>query len=413
VDLPCRHAGEERSLRRNSCGSARPAWHRCLFPPIGPVGNSVRGVKFCREISAEFYLHMFNAPQISTTVLRRRTFLGEVFSNRLRSEDDRKILERFGKGIEVLLIQGAVVFGRVEVLIREIMAHEKDLHGVTIDFAHVRAVDFVSCRLLAGLIKGLIRSRKFVSISRAGHLATLTRVFRKRHVKVIFLEDLDLALEDGESRLLTRYSPTPSRLRRVRLEECDAVQGMSKREVGTLKRLLVRKFFRRGNVIIRVGDTPSEMYILVSGAASVSVSMESEARKRIATFSPGMMFGDMPFWIDSLVPPIARWKSSLSPQSRSIRWPLCTRASKCSCCEIFPGSRPAGARGEYRPAKFLDPQHHFIHRLIRIGANQPATSVERRQRQPRPKPPVRAVRPKVRPRAPFPIELPLENRARK
>jgi CRP-like cAMP-binding protein len=35
------------------------------------------------------------------------------------------------------------------------------------------------------------------------------------------------------------------------------------------------------------------MYILVSGAASVSVSMESEARKRIATFSPGMMFGDM------------------------------------------------------------------------------------------------------------------------
>jgi len=125
VDLPCRHAGEERSLRRNSCGSARPAWHRCLFPPIGPVGNSVRGVKFCREISAEFYLHMFNAPQIWTTVLRRRTFLGEVFSNRLRSEDDRKILERFGKGIEVLLIQGAVVFGRVEVLIREIMAHER------------------------------------------------------------------------------------------------------------------------------------------------------------------------------------------------------------------------------------------------------------------------------------------------
>ena len=95
------------------------------FPPDWTRGNSVRGVKFCREISAEFYLHMFNAPQISTTVLRRRTFLGEVFSNRLRSEDDRKILERFGKGIEVLLIQGAVVFGRVEVLIREIMAHER------------------------------------------------------------------------------------------------------------------------------------------------------------------------------------------------------------------------------------------------------------------------------------------------
>ena len=60
-------------------------------PRLDPWGNSVQGVKFCREISAEFDLHMFNAPQISTTVLRRRTFLGEVFSNRLRSEDDRSL----------------------------------------------------------------------------------------------------------------------------------------------------------------------------------------------------------------------------------------------------------------------------------------------------------------------------------
>ena len=45
------------------------------------------------------------------------------------------------------------MFGRVEVLIREIMAHEKEPHGVIVDFAHVQVVDFVSCRLLAGLIK--------------------------------------------------------------------------------------------------------------------------------------------------------------------------------------------------------------------------------------------------------------------
>src|SRR4029434_2201918 len=108
--------------------------------------------------------------------------------------------------------------------------------------------------------------------------------------------DLDLALEDGESRLLTRNSPTPSRLRRVRFEECHAVRGMAKREVCILKSLLVRKFFRRGDVIIRAGDTPSEMYILVSGSASVSVSMESAAQKRIATFSPEMVFGDMAIW---------------------------------------------------------------------------------------------------------------------
>jgi CRP-like cAMP-binding protein len=126
-----------------------------------------------------------------------------------------------------------------------------------------------------------------VSISRAGHLATLTRVFRKRNVKVNFFEDLDLALEDGESRLLIHYSATPSRSRRVRLEACDAVRGMSKREVGILKRLLVRKFFRRGDAIIRAGDTPSEMYILVSGTASVSVSMKAQRESASQPFLPG------------------------------------------------------------------------------------------------------------------------------
>jgi glutaminase len=35
------------------------------------------------------------------------------------------------------------------------------------------------------------------------------------------------------------------------------------------------------------------MYILIAGTASVSVSQDGMPRKRIATFSPGMMFGDM------------------------------------------------------------------------------------------------------------------------
>jgi glutaminase len=262
-------------------------------PRLDERGNSVRGVKFCREISTQFDLHMFNAPQISTSVLRKRTFIGEVFSNRLRSESDRAILKRFGKSAEVLLIQGAVMFAPVEVVIREVIRREKSLQGVIIDFAHVQAVDFVTCRLLAGLVKGLIRSRKFVSISRAKHLPVLTRVFRKRGVRATFFEDLDLALEDGENRVLTRFGKGRRRSRRARLDECDAVRGMSRKDLGILKRLLVRKSFPRGEIVIRAGDIPGEMYILIAGTASVSVSQDGMPRKRIATFSPGMMFGDM------------------------------------------------------------------------------------------------------------------------
>jgi hypothetical protein len=130
MDLSGGNAGKERGVSRDPCGAARSARNRCLFASLDERGNSVRGVKFCREISTLFDLHMFNAPQISTTVLRKRTFIGEVFSNRLRSEGDRNLLERFGKGVEVLLIQGAVSLAPTEVVIGEVIKRDNNLHGV-------------------------------------------------------------------------------------------------------------------------------------------------------------------------------------------------------------------------------------------------------------------------------------------
>ena len=112
------------------------------------------------------------------------------------------------------------MFAPVEVVIREVIRREESLQGVIVDFAHVQAVDFVTCRLLAGLIKGLIRSRKFVSISRAKHLPVLTRVFRRRRVRATFFDDLDLALEDGENRILSRFAKGRRRSRRARLADC-------------------------------------------------------------------------------------------------------------------------------------------------------------------------------------------------
>ena len=262
-------------------------------PRLDARGNSVRGVKFCQELSRLFNLHMFNTPQISTSVSRKVTFLGELFSNRLRSENETLFLKRFGKGVGVVLIQGAVVFASGEVVIREIMKHEKSLYGVVLDLAHVQAVDFVTCRLLASLINALNRSRKFVSISRAQHLPVLRRVFRKRRAKVRFFDDLDLALEDGENRILALHEHELACSQRIPLDECDAVRGISAQNLRILKPLLVRKTFRKGDAIIRAGEASTEMYILMRGTASVSLSVDGAPRKRVATFSPGMTFGDM------------------------------------------------------------------------------------------------------------------------
>jgi glutaminase len=57
--------------------------------------------------------------------------------------------------------------------------------------------------------------------------------------------------------------------------------------------LLRQKTFQHGETIIHAGDDASEMFFLARGSVSVFIPLESGGRKRLATFSAGMIFGEM------------------------------------------------------------------------------------------------------------------------
>ena len=54
-----------------------------------------------------------------------------------------------------------------------------------------------------------------------------------------------------------------------------------------------RRSFQTGEVILRLGEPASEMFFLARGRASVFVDSSPQSRKRLATFSAGMVFGEM------------------------------------------------------------------------------------------------------------------------
>ncbi len=64
-------------------------------------------------------------------------------------------------------------------------------------------------------------------------------------------------------------------------------------ELTAFTTLLKRSSFPTGATIIRAGDEAREMFFLARGHVSVFVTLASGARKRLATFSPGMVFGEM------------------------------------------------------------------------------------------------------------------------
>ena len=62
-------------------------------PPLDPQGNSVRGIKVCQEISNEFELHVFNNRTNVRSVIRRDYRGDRVRSSRLRTAEERDLLE--------------------------------------------------------------------------------------------------------------------------------------------------------------------------------------------------------------------------------------------------------------------------------------------------------------------------------
>jgi CRP-like cAMP-binding protein len=61
----------------------------------------------------------------------------------------------------------------------------------------------------------------------------------------------------------------------------------------TFVSFLKRRSYQPGESIINVGDQAREMYLLAHGQVSVLLRLENGASKRLATFSPGMSFGEM------------------------------------------------------------------------------------------------------------------------
>ncbi len=266
-------------------------------PRLDERGNSVRGIKICRELSRIFNLHMFNVPRASTSALRRVTHLGQAVSKRLRLASEMDVLKEHGRRIEVIEIQGAIViFAATEVIIRKVMDRVDHLDGLILDLKHVQSIDFVTLRMLGRMIKMLVDAGKFVSLSRIMHLPGVGQHLRKRlPPEVRCFEDLDLALEHAENHLLALAGGRRVSSELVAIEDCELLEGMSAGDVALLKGLMSRKTYIEGETIVREGDAATELYFLLRGKASVWLKVHDAHIKRVATFTPGMTFGDMAF----------------------------------------------------------------------------------------------------------------------
>ena len=267
-------------------------------PRLDIHGNSVRGIRICQELSRHLDLHLYNRPVIGKTTIRLRFTGADFNSTQVRKSDEGHDLRELAKVVKVYQLQGNLTFVTAEPVVREVLERIATIHFLILDLKRVVSLDESAGHLLTSLLEKLDSAGKRLILSHSDHLPLLRRMMKRKlgqrfDKSFASFPDNDLALEWCEKRLLenTRYNRAANY--RAKASEYDLLQDFSSEELKTIQPMLQRQTYEKGQKIIRAGDAATEMFFLARGV--VSVYLLDEERHRLATFSPGMAFGEMAF----------------------------------------------------------------------------------------------------------------------
>lgn len=263
-------------------------------PKLDSKGNSVRGVATFKELSRRFNLHLFNYPVLSETVIRRTYRLSDVGSSRQRPKNHHAAIVEHGESVVVIEMQGDLFYSATERLIRFASELSEEVTTLVVDLARTGLTDNAAEDLILQLAASLKGREKALIIIDPRRALTWAK-FDSQTCDVLFCEELDVALELCENRIVEAYITKPMVTGIFPFHEFDIFSGLDTKELSKVEGILEMEGFKAGEYIVKQGDDASQIYLLAKGSVSIYHRSENPDRRaqRIAAFEPGVCFGDL------------------------------------------------------------------------------------------------------------------------
>ena len=267
-------------------------------PRLDAHGNSVRGIQVCKELSRRLDLHLFNRPVIGKSTIRLKFTGADFNSSHIRTIEEGQALRELAKVIHIYQLQGHLAFATAESVLQDVLAHADKIEFLILDLKRILSLNESAGHLLHSLVEKLHAAEKIVIFTHCDHLPLLRRMMKKKlgekfAGQFLTYANNDLALEWCEETLLenTQYAHAPNF--KCKVADYELLEDLTAAELKIVQPLLKPHNFKRGQTIISAGDDAREMFFLARGHASVL--LPGEEQHRLATFSPGMSFGEMAF----------------------------------------------------------------------------------------------------------------------
>ncbi len=264
-------------------------------PPLDAIGNSVRGVATCRQISQDFGLHLFMNAASVEEVVRRIAHADRQSSLRIRNPRERDLLASHGGRIALVELQGALYFASAERMIRQLQPLAAEVDYLILDTRRLNSLDpaaeaFVD-RFLAGTRdEGVEIAVAEIASRPADAAAALDRLADRNGLRRF--DTADAALETYEEMLLEKIRE-PFDFSRFSLSTIELFKGLDDAQLKHVEAVIQPMQFEAGDRILRRGAEGHMFFVIARGTVSVLVPTGSETAMRIGCIGPGQFFGEM------------------------------------------------------------------------------------------------------------------------
>ncbi len=237
--------------------------------------------------------------RMSTSIVYRLSNGVSRSSLKARDVDQAACLRENGAKIGIVELGGYVFFGTADRMRTEIEAFALGRTTVILDFRRVYEVEASGARVLQVLGKALKEQGIVVALSHVQLDEPLGLYLQEygaeRSINVQhWFADLDQALEWAEDSLLESCDKPVKSSDEISLGNADLFADLNALQLETLSGLLQREAFDAGDLVFTEGDAGDKLFVITRGEISIKLKLPGTARlQRLATFGPGMVFGEM------------------------------------------------------------------------------------------------------------------------
>jgi SulP family sulfate permease len=239
----------------------------------------------------------------------RNTLSGEVLhSNVDRPKAHRDILAKYGQEIYILRLQGFIFFGTIQTVLDQIRTRLADsgqmpLRYIVLDFQRVTRLD-------SSAVFGITRLKQLAQANNA--LMVWTQVSPTIQGQLgrgglvddaddsfIILPTLDHGVEWCENKILARHGTAnlTAFVDKIQHQLRRAFPGIE--NIEGLMKYLERIEVPNGQVLMREGDPPTEMYFLEAGMVTAQLEAPDGQLVRLRSMRGGTIVGEMGMYTDA------------------------------------------------------------------------------------------------------------------